>query len=93
MAHKICSEYDKSRLLSISDLNNYNLVLCTYLLNSIDYHSSLLSNFGFFLQPLPKIHTSHQYLENLEWFVRAVFEAIEVKEYRGGILRLQLQNF
>ena len=38
------------------------------------------------MQPLPKIHTSHQYLEDLNLFeaifknfVRAVFEAIEVK--------------
>ena len=39
-----------------------------------------------FLRPLPKIHTSHQYLEDLKWFetifkkfARAIFEAIEVK--------------
>ena len=39
-----------------------------------------------FLRPLTKIHTFHQYLEDLEWFeaifkifVRAIFEAIEVK--------------
>ena len=39
-----------------------------------------------FLQPFPKIHTSHQYLEDLECFEAifkifacAVFEAIEVK--------------
>ena len=45
----------------------------------------LLGTFGF-LQPLPKIHTSYQYLEDLEWFEAifkifawAVFEAIEVK--------------
>ena len=48
-------------------------------------HSSLLRTSGF-LQPLPKIHTSHQYLEDLHWFeaiykifVLPVFEAIEVK--------------
>ena len=40
----------------------------------------------FFLRPLPKMHTSHQYLEDLHWFedifkknCPAVFEAIEVK--------------
>ena len=39
-----------------------------------------------FLQPLPKIHTSHQYLEDFHWFEailknfgRAIFEAIELK--------------
>ena len=29
------------------------------------WHSSLLRIFGFFLRPRPKIHTSHQYLEDL----------------------------
>ena len=39
-----------------------------------------------FLQPLPKIHTSHQYLEDLHWFEAifknfacAIFEVVEVE--------------
>jgi hypothetical protein len=57
---------------------------CCGLFDMAINHSSLLRTF--FFQPLPKIHTSYQYLEDLEWFedifkifARAIFEAIEVK--------------
>ena len=36
-------------------------------------------NIGVFLRSLSKIHTFNQYLEDLQLFGRAVFEAIEVK--------------
>ena len=34
----------------------------------------------FFLQPLPKTHTSHQYLEDLEWF-EAIFKIFACAEF------------
>ena len=52
------------------------------------WNGSLLTaeDIWFFLQHLPKIHTSHQYLEDLHWFEAifknlacAVFEVIEVE--------------
>ena len=60
------------------------------------FHSWLLRTFDS-LQPLPKIHTSHQYLEDLEWF-EAIFKifgfwghwgqkTMEVEFWECGLLR------
>ena len=62
-------------------------------------HSSLLKTHGF-LQTLPKIHTSHQYLEDLECLrlfskcLRVPFlRPLRSKDNRGWILRLVTSKY